>query len=149
MKRCHDAIRSAMIIFILIRKSHLSKWIQLKDYALYLLYMLHIFFTKSDSHQKVSQPICLLHFATFKSTFCVKMNLPIRNFRFKNNDVYKKMLLLFISAESLSRFETVLKHCLFCIKDFIIMIYSKLLIIVIIFMRNENKSNIHINVSIT
>ena len=57
------------------------------------------------------------------------------------------MLLLFISAESLSRFETVPKHCLFCIKDFIIMIYSKLLII--IFMRNENKSNIRIIASIT
>ena len=144
MKRCHDSIRSAMIIFIDSEKPF-EQMDTIKRLTLYVAYI----FTRSDSHQKVSQLICLLHIATFKSTFCVKMNLPIRNFRFKNNDVYKKMLFLFISAESLSRFETVPKLCLFCIKDFIIMIYSKLLIIVIIFMRNENKSNIHINVSTT
>ena len=97
---------------------------------------------------------CLSQFAFFtllrlKVLSVLKQIHQLETFRFKNNDVYKKMLLLFISAESLSRFETVPKHCLFCIKDFIIMIYSKLLIIVIIFMRNENKSNIHINVSIT
>merc|ERR1711994_420096 len=102
----------------------------------------HIFFLKV-----ILNKICLSQFAFFtllrlKVISVLKMNLPIRNFRFKNNDVYKKMLLLFISAESLSRFETVPKHCLFCVKDFIIMIYLKLLIIVIIFMRNENKSNI-------
>ena len=97
---------------------------------------------------------CLSQFAFFtllrlKVLSVLKQIYQLETFRFKNDDVYKKMLLLFISAESLSRFETVPKHCLFCIKDFIIMIYSKLLIIVIIFMRNENKSNIHINVSIT
>ena len=97
---------------------------------------------------------CLSQFSFFtllrlKVLSVLKRIYQLETFRFKNNDVYKKMLLLFISAESLSRFETVPKHCLFCIKDFIIMIYSKLLIIVIIFMRNENKSNIHIHVSIS
>ena len=92
---------------------------------------------------------CLSQFSFYtllrlKVLSVLKRIYQLETFRFKNNDVYKKMLLLFISAESLSRFETVPKHCLFCIKDFIIMIYSKLLLIVIIFLRNKNKSNIHI-----